>query len=313
MRVEWTTRYQARDVPALRDETARMWSTHIGRAFASADLSRSTIYDRDADIEPGYYAANQTRYLRRAEMYWVSQDMGAILVAATDTMPVTKLYDSDIPFDSGFVVFEQPMEGLDTDGPDNKQLQIVALEWNRVTIQRIPCLRIGFYGSTHNMVDEVLAAQADLKRLYFMGSSSWEIGTSADDMGLYNNPAPQARDSFLEDRLLIHSFFFLIQQKIVRQDTQRASRQQARAAQRAQLPVPDVRILTLRETVVRDQEEATGGRHVEWQHRWIVSAHWRNQWRPSEGRHVPTLIAPYVKGPADRPLLQRPTVRAWRQ
>lgn len=41
---------------------------------------------------------------------------------------------------------------------------------------------------------------------------------------------------------------------------------------------------------------------VDWQYRWTVRPHWRNQWYASEGRHKPVLIGSYVKGPPDKPL-----------
>lgn len=40
----------------------------------------------------------------------------------------------------------------------------------------------------------------------------------------------------------------------------------------------------------------------DWSCRWIVRAHWRQQFYPSENRHKRILIGAYVKGPEDRPL-----------
>jgi hypothetical protein len=40
-----------------------------------------------------------------------------------------------------------------------------------------------------------------------------------------------------------------------------------------------------------------------WTHRWVVRGHWRNQWYPTLHDHRQVFIAPYVKGPADRPLI----------
>ncbi len=44
----------------------------------------------------------------------------------------------------------------------------------------------------------------------------------------------------------------------------------------------------------------------DWSMRWIVRGHWREQWFPSEGVHKPVFVAPYVKGPDDKPLVVRP-------
>ncbi len=47
---------------------------------------------------------------------------------------------------------------------------------------------------------------------------------------------------------------------------------------------------------------ATTPEATDWSCRWIVSGHWRNQWCPSTETHRATWIAPYVKGPDDKPL-----------
>jgi hypothetical protein len=43
---------------------------------------------------------------------------------------------------------------------------------------------------------------------------------------------------------------------------------------------------------------------VDWQHRWVVSGHYRAQWYPSEAAHHVIWIAPYLKGPEDAPLVE---------
>jgi hypothetical protein len=41
-----------------------------------------------------------------------------------------------------------------------------------------------------------------------------------------------------------------------------------------------------------------------------VSRHWRRQWYASEQVHRAKLIEPYVKGPSNKPLVVRETVKA---
>lgn len=55
------------------------------------------------------------------------------------------------------------------------------------------------------------------------------------------------------------------------------------------------------------------GRTVNWSHRWIVGGHWRNQYLPATHDHRPTWIAPYVKGPNDKPLVAGQKVYAWKR
>ena len=44
---------------------------------------------------------------------------------------------------------------------------------------------------------------------------------------------------------------------------------------------------------------------VEWQHHWWVDGHYRAQWYPAEEAHKVIWIAPYLKGPMDKPLLEK--------
>lgn len=84
-------------------------------------------------------------------------------------------------------------------------------------------------------------------------------------------------------------------------------------ARRVGRPLTDVQVIQLRrrEMVRRDDPnvpEAERRRAIEYQCRWIVKGHTRNQWYPSEGRHRPKWIKSYDKGPEDKPL-KTPTLR----
>jgi len=75
-----------------------------------------------------------------------------------------------------------------------------------------------------------------------------------------------------------------------------------RRAERASLaPSATIRVVELR----RPDGASSGAEHgaVEWQTRWIVGGHWRRHWWPKLREHRQTWIAPYVKGPADKPLV----------
>jgi hypothetical protein len=65
---------------------------------------------------------------------------------------------------------------------------------------------------------------------------------------------------------------------------------------------PNLRIVELRkrETLPANPYEA---REVEWQHRWFVRAHWRQQRHPTTRAYKPVFVHAYVKGPEGKPLL----------
>ena len=68
--------------------------------------------------------------------------------------------------------------------------------------------------------------------------------------------------------------------------------------------VPAVRVIELRrrEYDSREHEQSGASDGPAWQYQWIVSGHWRRQYYPASKAHKPRYIAPYVKGPADKPL-----------
>lgn len=79
--------------------------------------------------------------------------------------------------------------------------------------------------------------------------------------------------------------------------------------------VSDVRMVVLRER--RDPAPDKGGAHGSrrgYGHRFIVRGFWRNQaYGPGHSLRRRQWIPPFVKGPADKPLVAKETVRIWRR
>ncbi|MGD9527427.1 MAG: hypothetical protein AB7V44_11625 [Pseudonocardia sp.] len=66
--------------------------------------------------------------------------------------------------------------------------------------------------------------------------------------------------------------------------------------------------MTIRPTARADTPGTASAR--DWQHRWVVRMHKVRQWYPSEQRHKILYRGPYLKGPADKPLLGGDVVRS---
>ena len=79
--------------------------------------------------------------------------------------------------------------------------------------------------------------------------------------------------------------------------------------------VRDVRMVILRENVHSPSGEGTGGGpRREYSHRFIVRGFWRNQaYGKNHELRRRQWIPPFVKGPADKPLIAKDTVRIWRR
>lgn len=81
------------------------------------------------------------------------------------------------------------------------------------------------------------------------------------------------------------------------------------AAQQTGSP-PDVRIVQIRSKAHSDAAASEGATGKAWQHRWVVRMHKVRQWYPSLQAHKVIYRGPYIKGPADKPLLGGEVVRA---
>lgn len=82
-----------------------------------------------------------------------------------------------------------------------------------------------------------------------------------------------------------------------------------RRRQPGEARVPEVNVIRLRPRLSVNKHGESEQRA--WNHRWFVSGHWRQQPYPSLGITRPKWIAPYLKGPDDKPLMPvRPTVFA---
>ena len=67
-----------------------------------------------------------------------------------------------------------------------------------------------------------------------------------------------------------------------------------------------ISVVTLRRAVTHTGSSPTdehGG--ITWRHHWWVSGHYRAQWYPGEQAHKVIWVAPHLKGPRDKPLLEK--------
>lgn len=121
-----------------------------------------------------------------------------------------------------------------------------------------------------------------------------------------------ASKSVVEDRRLVAAFWSLMASPGFETAGAPLECQARRRNERSGLTVPPdgVRVVRLHlHARPQHPDGADGTQQVEWSHRWLVSGHWRRQWYPASRQHQAKYILPYVKGPADRPLVVRDTVR----
>ena len=209
-----------------------------------------------------------------AEPCYVEDDVLAVIQAASAELSTIDLRPTDIPWEKGFVYLPRPLAGRIPEG------DLVAFSWTVTDLRSAPHLITMAY--TYER-DRIVCARPGFFPL---------AGTPPELWGESDGGA-------VGSVMLMVAFFLLVRQRLFVTSRERPSRAVRRRARRA---IQTVRVIRLR---VTDYSGLGGSRRTDWSHRWLVSGHWRNQWLPSEQRHRPVWVSPYVKGPSDKPFVAK--------
>lgn len=104
---------------------------------------------------------------------------------------------------------------------------------------------------------------------------------------------------------IVQTTFRLMQQRIAVKHLNRPDKATRREAKKLKMP-DDTQIVVVRLRREKGDQNEPTGESANYSHRFIVGGHWRNQPYTSLGIWRQIWISPYVKGPADKPLIVRP-------
>lgn len=286
---------RARQLPDLRAMWLRAMDHPVYRRLADEmkvmDVPNEEI-ERWRDFE--------RTSVRKAELWWVSTDMRDLMAIAASSMPDEPLLITDPPSPHGLVVFERPAR-LSAE-PGHRARDFSAIRWGfmRLAGSGEKAIHIGLMG----MYEALPFRWAPLT------SSGWSIGEPSDDS--HHIPDGIPRHGVVQQRRMLKTLWTLTGQFLTSDAVMSLDRATHRRMVRQDLEPDPVRIVELRRR--RSAHDGDGGEgHRDYSHRWMVSGHWRNQYLPSVKTHRLQWIAPHVKGPEDKPLVLKETVRAWRR
>jgi hypothetical protein len=242
-------------------------------------------------------AAEQSRLIVEAVTWAVTGDMVALVNHASESMPFETVERFDVPCPNGFVYLEEPAFSRTGSGPGYNPAGLKvphrAFHWYEVP----GGLNVVTYKGREDFVEGEERPSSDdmriLPRLRVGVEFDWLFG--GPDWSEYSVAK------------WLKALWTISGQRISEVSDSRPDRSRLRRAQRVGLLEDSkVRVVSLRrpEHTPRDGT----GAHVDWSHRWIVSGHWRNQWRPSVRQHRLQWIDDHVKGPDDKPLVVKPPV-----
>jgi hypothetical protein len=246
------------------------------------------------------------RLLTIAPVYLWAPNTSRLVIAASESFPLEERAYFPSPMHA-MCVFASPSLWLSCDAEVQrvngaevhvpaKTAPLSALAWTVGKLVNLPGQPVAmqFYGFSW-----VGACAAVVVR------GSWPIFEVPDGM----QSAIQESRQYAQFAMAAASF---IEQRVVVEAAAQVQRQTRKQAQRLGI-VSDVKTIQLRATERTGYEPrpADGDAQREYSWRWIVRGHWRKQYYPKAGQHVPVWIDSYVKGPEDKPLMApRPEVFA---
>lgn len=274
--------------------------------------------------------------LPRAALWWASPEMSALIDRTSRTLPPTTLTEDLLPDDYGLVVFGERLSGVaaDTGSP----ITIEALSWCIGTARHSGEAELAITSYRHHRPGDrvekagrvagpddrntiqvgdgpALVIETDVAHDHIwipVGLCNWTLGfdTEAPSMEGFAEDATRLA-SMSEDRRWLAALWLLASQPLAESVIQEADRPAARRSKRASLS-SDVRLVNVRrrahEGAHEPLESGKGGRT--YSRRWLVEGFWRQQaCGPQWKDHRPVFVESHVRGPKDKPLVVRETVK----
>lgn len=279
--------------------------------------------------------------LRAAALYWVSEEMTRLCLAAAPAMPPFYPRPEDLPAAAGLIYFAAPIGGYEpfsvieySDGrraaplptPDGGY-QVCAASWGPFdnggqwkhggtwfTFYTVPA-GARQYAALGLTDEEIARLESRLPPLRIDNEAA--CPASAAERPAAERPLAEAvRDSgstaYWMHQVLC-AFRLMATARTARASDALAPRPARRRAARARVTHPDrpVRLIDIIPGSVRRVPDGTRPGRT-YTVRWVVSGHWRNHWYPAAGEHRPRWIDSYLKGPAGAPLKTTQTVHVFR-
>jgi hypothetical protein len=239
--------------------------------------------------------------------YWVAPDMTRLCRVAATTLPEAladgeiTFHFEDLPCSVGTVVFETPLLSVSdmsfrVESPrEYEEGPIDAIQWQTSfdSEGQYGVMVIPWQGRSHD----------DLANLGGPGNPpQWPRTVFPLPFGEPLNPAI--------DLCVLYSLWSMLGQHIALTETSKAPRPSVKRWQRKHGHEPeDIVVVTLRRPTGHHGDDAPSG-GVDWTHQWIVDGHWRNQpYGAAHSLRRLQWIAPFIKGPEDKPLILPPKIR----
>ena len=271
-------------LPLIRDKLADFAQYRLG------ELGSQTQYEAMMAN-----AWSMTDQIRTAQLWWVSRDMTRL---AEDTVQAGDFPEPDPPAQCGMIFFEGDVQHIsfrfDNDG--SGETRVAAILWQDVGRESV---KISVF--TDNPVG-IREMHAD--------SFGLPVVSLAPSVVRENDGSFQWLCGLLHAVWAFSAEPHICEAKPAKPDMAHP------LPQRFDPEIRKVKMLVLRENLHRPGGSADDDERVrrEYSHRFIVRGFWRDQaYGPNHSLRRRQWIPPFVKGPADKPLICKETVRIWKR
>lgn len=227
--------------------------------------------------------------IRTAPLWWISHDMTTL---AADTATQGDFPHADAPSPTGLVFFDGGLPGIHANTTTGDHLPIVGIYW---------AIRKNRHGD-----DIICGMQLYKPKTPVLGLpvAPYDAPKTTNELNFY----------FQE---ILRAVWALSQEPHVctTQAPKRATPTDRIPPRIEDDAIRHVKMIVLRENL-RSPYAREGDERVyrEYDHRFIVRGHWRDQaCGPHHSERKRIWVPPYVKGPADKPLIRKDVVRVWRR
>lgn len=273
-------------LPAIRDRLAKMRQDELARAMTQLQADRLGVEVRQYDnIIKSYW--DEVKEFQLAPLWWVSHDMFLIALDAAESH--TEPRDQQAPTPSGFIYFDGDFPTAPIGG--NVFPNVCALEWLEDSPGRIALK----YYSRH------------------VNDGSLPLTLVAPEHQ-YEQSAEFLRMSQFIVRALKATWALSSIPTISSVKLEQGINNKTKAGVQQHNHINQVKIITLREQKQSQENLIDKRTNRPYSHRFIVRGFYRNQ--PYGEKHQlrrKQWIPPFVKGPSDKPLIVKETVRVWKR
>lgn len=311
-------------LPGLRDDFRAFIHSGLLELVlrASSDPVRRPFVDGRPESLP-MYVRRLDRWAEVADLYFVTDQMTRVAVAAGASLPGYKHHPDDVPSRIGLLAWAEPTAVITsepTSRPIDAEVAIIAAllgpgidRHGRAGTHVVTFADAYRWASTvkgEREPDGSISIIDDAGRAAIRASGQLMYHDD-ETLGYFDDPEVPMNNAALRTLM---TTWLLCGQRIATVENAPIERAVRRAYTRAQRPEPVVRNITLRRPLRERTEPADADKPGRvYTHQWVVRGFWRNQWYPSQDRHKPLWIEDYIKGPEGAPLIGADRVNVLRR